>query len=147
MKFSDIQEEQWPELKPYLDTCLLPLTGLAGSEEPWQATIALEQLRDALETIEIPFKGRVVTYPALHYLTGTDAGKQVGELSLQLKNAGFRFVIVLTIHTDALQVKPDPTDLLIVVDMKEWAGKQHEWKADIARQVQQLWQSGDHLQE
>ena len=67
MKFSDIEEQNWEQLAPYLDTCLLPLTGLDGTEKPWQATNALEKLRDFLDLIEIPFRGRIVTYPAAHY--------------------------------------------------------------------------------
>ncbi|MGO4375464.1 DUF2487 family protein, partial [Paenibacillus sp. MCAF20] len=67
MKFSEIEKEQWEELRPYLDTCLLPVTGMDGSEQPYEATEWLERLRDIMDLIEIPFKGRVVTYPACHY--------------------------------------------------------------------------------
>lgn len=68
MKFSDIEEQTWDELRPYLDTAVLPVTGLNGGETPWEATRELEYLRDALDLIEIPFKGRIVTYPATIFL-------------------------------------------------------------------------------
>ena len=71
MKFSDIDKEQWPELKPYLDTVLLPVTGLSGDEQPWEATRGLEKLRDLIDAVEIPFHGRVVIYPAYHYISKT----------------------------------------------------------------------------
>ncbi|MEW9698968.1 DUF2487 family protein [Paenibacillus sp. SI8] len=143
MKFNDIEKDEWPDLKPYLDTCLLPLTGLKGSEDPAQTTTALERLRDALEAIEIPFKGRVVTYPALHYVTGVDMKEQLASLSVKLKHAGFRYVIVLTIHNEADHWKSEQTDLMVVVDMKEWESKSSEIKSHISQQVQQLWQQGD----
>ncbi|NEW06056.1 DUF2487 family protein [Paenibacillus sp. SYP-B3998] len=143
MKFSEIEKEQWSDLKPYLDTCLLPLTGLKGFEDPIQTTTALEDLRDALETIEIPFKGRVVTYPALHYVTGLHMKEQLEAISRQLKHAGFRYVIVLSIHKEAVEWKTEQTDLIIVVDKQEWTSNAKELKMRISSQVQQLWQQGD----
>ena len=143
MKFNDISAQDWPELKPYLDTCLLPLTGLTGLEDPAQVTFALEQLRDALETIEIPYKGRVVTYPALHYLTGADLREQLNALSLHLKRTGFRYVIGLTIHKEAALWKTEQTDLLIIVDMEQWTSQSDLIKSSISKQVQELWQQND----
>ncbi|UJF36169.1 DUF2487 family protein [Paenibacillus hexagrammi] len=139
MKFSEVEQEQWSELEPYLDTCLLPLTGLNGTEKPWEATKALEDLRDALETIELPFKGRVVTYPALHYVTGVDATGQINALTLQLKEAGFRFVIVLTAQHEAFSEVPQEPDLFITVNMNEWTSHAAACKSDISKQVQHLW--------
>jgi 23S rRNA (pseudouridine1915-N3)-methyltransferase len=143
LKFNDIQAQDWPDLKPYLDTCLLPLTGLTGFEEPAQVTLALEQLRDALETIEIPYKGRVVTYPALHYITGVDIRDQLNTISLHLKRMGFRFVIVLTLHTEAALWNVEQTDLLIAVDMQQWTSQSEQIKSSISKQVQHLWQHND----
>jgi 23S rRNA (pseudouridine1915-N3)-methyltransferase len=143
MKFNEIEKDQWPDLKPYLDTCLLPVTGLRGFEDPSQTTVALEHLRDALETIEIPYRGRVVTYPALHYMTGVDMKEQLQAICLQLKHAGFRYVIVLSIHTEAAEWKTEQTDLLIAVDKQEWTSRSKEIKAHISQQVQQLWLQGD----
>jgi len=97
MKFSEIEREQWEELQPYLDTCLLPLTGMDGSEQPYEATEWLEKLRDLMDMIEIPFKGRVVTYPACHYTSGDGhfAGMVV-RLCESLKSSGFKYVIAVT---------------------------------------------------
>ena len=41
MKFSEVDEQTWPELTPF-DTCLIPFTGLSGMETP-EATVALER--------------------------------------------------------------------------------------------------------
>lgn len=143
MKFNEISVQDWPDLKPYLDTCLLPLTGLTGFEDPTQVTFALEQLRDVLETIEIPYKGRVVTYPALHYITGAEMKEQLNSLSLHLKRTGFRYVIVLSIHKEAVHWKTEQTDLLISVDMEQWTSKYDKIKSSISKQVQHLWQQND----
>ena len=126
MKFNDIAAQEWTELKPYLDTCLLPFTGLTGFEDPMQVTTALEQLRDVLEVIEIPYKGRVVTYPALHYIAGTGSREQLDAISLQLKKSGFRYIIVLTIHTEASLGNQMQTDLLIVVDIEQWTSNRRQ---------------------
>ncbi|MCA0754394.1 YpiF family protein [Paenibacillus sp. N4] len=116
MKFSEITSGQWEELSPYLDTCLLPLTGMSGVEKPFEATEKLERLRDIMDLIEIPFKGRVVTYPAWHYISGRQPFKELlQDWCVSAKNGGFRFVIAVTadpaIHSDIpgidLWVKPD----------------------------------------
>lgn len=114
MKFSDISAEEWAELQPYLDTAILPLTGLSGSEMPHEATSALESLRDILDLIEGPFKGRVVVYPACHYVQWNDeSSDQLAAICANLKKVGFRYVIVAaSFQTDDL-VKPVPVDLVI----------------------------------
>ncbi|WNR42428.1 DUF2487 family protein [Paenibacillus roseipurpureus] len=139
MKFNDIAPQDWPELKPYLDTCLLPITGLTGREDPMQVTSALEHLRDVMEVIEIPFKGRVVTYPALHYIISEDGSKYVEKVTQQVKQSGFRYVIVVTSCQEALTWTSKHTDLLIVVDRDQWAEQVEAIRAGITGQVQQLW--------
>lgn len=94
MKFSDIREDDWLSLMPYLDTCLLPVTGLSGTEPPWLAARRLERLRDLLDLVEGPYRGRVVTYPAFQYLTATDLALELDRLCRNLKQVGFRFAIV-----------------------------------------------------
>ncbi len=95
MKFSDIEAERWEELKPYLDTCLLPVTGLDGTETPYEATSALENLRDVMALVEVPFKGRLVTYPAYHFYDPSDH-LRLDELCRRLRMTGFRYIIVAT---------------------------------------------------
>ncbi|MDR6884474.1 DUF2487 family protein [Bacillus sp. 3255] len=143
MKFNEISERDWLDLKPYLDTCLLPVTGLTGLEDPAKVTQSLERLRDALETIEIPYKGRVVTYPALHYITAVNMKEQLEAVSLHLKRMGFRFVIVLSIDPEAAKWKADQTDLLIAVDMEQWNSQSEQIKQSISKQVQHLWTHND----
>ncbi|SFK91362.1 Protein of unknown function [Paenibacillus sp. 1_12] len=100
MKFSDVNEKTWDDLRPYVDTCLLPVTGITGAEQPWEATCALEDLRDALDLFEIPYKGRVLTYPALHYVLGDSGLEHVNTVCAQLKASGFAFVVVVSANAD-----------------------------------------------
>lgn len=95
MKFSEVDEKTWPELQPYFDTCLIPYTGMTGAETPWEATKALERLRDFLDYVEIPFKGRVVTYPAMQY-GGQDSVQLLNEICHKVKSAGFAYSIIMT---------------------------------------------------
>jgi 23S rRNA (pseudouridine1915-N3)-methyltransferase len=136
MKFSDIGQEKWLEWKSYVDTCVLPLTGLNGSEEPWEATAALERLRDALDPLERRFTGRLVIYPALHYMDGQGEREHLSRVCRNLKEgAGFAFVILVAgfISGDA-QMKPEEADLWID------AGQAARGTADAL--VTELWRSG-----
>ncbi|CAH0118770.1 hypothetical protein PAE9249_01264 [Paenibacillus sp. CECT 9249] len=135
MKFSDISAEEWKELQPYLDTCLLPVTGLTGREQPWETTEALEDLRDWMDMVEIPFRGRVVTYPAMHYAGGEDG---INEVCRQLKNAGFRYVILISSRLELNGESFPEADLaLSPTSESEPGGKPRA--ADISRMVQELW--------
>jgi hypothetical protein len=97
MKFSEIEQDRWQELRPYVDTALLPLSGLAGTETPFEATAALERLRDALDPLEQSYRGRVVTYPALHYAASDESlASLADELCARLKASGFRYCVVVT---------------------------------------------------
>jgi len=114
MKFSEIKKEEWPALKPYLDTCLLPVTGLDGSESPVEAADCLEKLRDVLDLIERPYRGRTVTYPAWHYVSDRETLEaQLAASVNKLREAGFRYVVIVT-ATDELAVGPQAGADLVV---------------------------------
>ncbi|WP_341278142.1 DUF2487 family protein [Paenibacillus sp. FSL H8-0537] len=134
MKFSDVQEEQWEELRPYLDTCMLPVTGMSGEEQPYEATAALERLRDVMDLIEIPFKGRVVTYPALHYVGARAAVDMINDVCASLRGAGFRYIIVAT-ASGKLDLAGVQADLLLGPDQ---AGELPH-AADVKERVSLMW--------
>jgi 23S rRNA (pseudouridine1915-N3)-methyltransferase len=138
MKFSEIEETSWEELQPYLDTCLLPLTGLTGEETPWQVTQRLEKLRDLMDHVEIPFKGRVVTYPAVQYTMEEDPFRlSVNALCHKLKLSQFKYVIVITADDSLANIEYQTADLLISNQMmKEDA---NSTRAGIVALVQGLW--------
>jgi 23S rRNA (pseudouridine1915-N3)-methyltransferase len=140
MKFSEISQEDWANLQPYLDTCLLPVTGVTGIESPWEATQILEELRDALELIEIPYKGRVVTYPALHYV-GEESSIQANIVCLKLRNAGFKYIIMMSTRQDCTSWSVPNADLLLYVDPNELKASFAQLKQNISSQIQQLWRN------
>ncbi|MCR8642265.1 YpiF family protein [Paenibacillus sp. N1-5-1-14] len=142
MKFSDVESSKWEELKPYLDTCLLPITGLSGSESPWQATDKLELLRDAMDCIEIPFRGRVITYPALHYVLHQETGQieqALDELCHKLKEDSFKYVIVLTTQAAYEQLKLQDADIFLYVNAGELQENPELIHENIAKAVQAMW--------
>jgi 23S rRNA (pseudouridine1915-N3)-methyltransferase len=122
MKFSDVNEQTWSDLRPYVDTCILPVTGLTGMEQPWAATRALEELRDVLDLFEIPYKGRVLTYPAYHYVSHENGLELLNLVCDQLKAGGFPYVVMVSANPQLrsllAEVKADlnftlPPELLI----------------------------------
>ncbi len=150
MKFSEIQELQWEELRPYLDTCLLPVTGLRGTEAPWQAASELERLRDALDLLEIPFKGRTVTYPAVHFVPADSAETFLGETCVRLKEAGFRYVVIVTAKSEEeLVLNPDglegKADLLLRFTPDELLRSASDAKSRAAAEVTALWNGRQSL--
>ncbi|MBB3109303.1 hypothetical protein FHS18_001355 [Paenibacillus phyllosphaerae] len=136
MKFSELTREQWAELQPYLDTAVLPVTGLTGNEMPYEATEALERLRDVLDLVENPFKGRIVTYPVVQYVEREGGGRELERICLSLKGIGFRFVIV----TAAFNLNSFSDELVsadLIIDVKQDgtlpAG------AEVSEAVRKLW--------
>ncbi|GGD69053.1 DUF2487 family protein [Paenibacillus nasutitermitis] len=118
MKFSELTPDQWGELQPYLDTAVLPVTGLTGNEAPYQATEALEKLRDVLDLIEKPFKGRIVTYPTCNYgAWNTETAQQVASVCRNLKQtAGFKHVVVAAAFSEPSLMKTEEADLFVGPD-------------------------------
>ncbi|WP_409346625.1 DUF2487 family protein [Paenibacillus sp. MBLB4367] len=134
MKFSDIKKDQWADLQPYLDTCLVPLTGLTGGEEPWEVTQALERLADIMEPVEIPFKGRVVTYPSLHY-NGQPGSFVAGvnHLCGKLREGGFAYVILISADPAISIMSFEGADLFLSAEDASGG------KALIGEKLQEVW--------
>ncbi|NIK77623.1 hypothetical protein FHS15_002759 [Paenibacillus castaneae] len=135
MKFSEISKEKWEELSPYLDTCMLPVTGMTGNESPYEATEMLESLRDIMDLVEIPFKGRVVTYPAWHYVTDKDQFMQMlNDWCIKIKKSGFRYIIVVTSNRNLSFACP-AADLVFTPDEEGT----HPNSADLSNAIRTLW--------
>ncbi|MDR0271584.1 DUF2487 family protein [Paenibacillus sp.] len=137
MKFSEVDEASWQELQPYFDTCLIPYTGLTGSENPMQATTALERLRDFMDLVEIPFKGRIITYPAFQYGLQQDLSL-LNEICRQIKSTGFKYVFVMSADC-ALPEKDLPEVDLILTRPEFEALEGKELVAAIQEKIQNLW--------
>ncbi|SFS81041.1 DUF2487 family protein [Paenibacillus sp. BC26] len=136
MKFSELSAEQWAELQPYLDTAVLPVTGLTGGEMPHEATAALERLRDVLDLIENPFKGRIVTYPACQYGEWTPAFiTQLKGVCDNLRGIGFKHVIIVTAFYVASEGVETGSDLII----QPVESGQIPSAAEVSDAVRKLW--------
>ncbi|GGF88936.1 DUF2487 family protein [Paenibacillus abyssi] len=140
MKFNEIEEGKWTELQPYLDTCLLPVTGITGYETPHEVTGSLEQLRDIMDLIELPFKGRVVTYPAFHYYEAGNSAS-IEHVCRQLKLQGFRYVVLITAKT-GMELEVASADLLIQPE----ADGSLPASSDIKHAIQSLWQRASNAE-
>jgi len=143
MKFSDIEPERWDELKPYVDTVLLPLSGLTGRETPWQATAALERLRDALDPIETAYRGRVVTYPALHYAENESALARIAdELCERFYDGGFRYCVAVTGDPALLTLPLAKASALVGPEPRDGSTPMETYASFVRRTIETLWASG-----
>lgn len=97
MKFSELDEAGWPELQPYLDTCLLPVSGLEGDEAPWEMADRAGGAGAWLQPLEQAFRGRTVTLPAYHYYGGSpeDADK-LRAVCGKCRIAGYKYVVLVS---------------------------------------------------
>ena len=132
MNFSELEKDDWLGLRPYLDTCLIPFTGLNGHEEPWEVTQQLEQLQELIDLVERPFKGRIVQYPAVQYAPG-DAEATVKLLSRiidRVKATNFRYVVLLSIEPLDDQAVPTRVDLVVNRESK---------KENVEDKILELW--------
>ncbi|MBY0160468.1 DUF2487 family protein [Cytobacillus firmus] len=144
MKFSEVDEQTWPELKPYFDTCLIPFTGLSGTETPWEATAALERLRDFMDMAEIPFKGRLVTYPAVQY-GNTEDMKLLNEVCHNVKSIGFKFVVVMTADSE-LSIEDVPESTLVLSRRRLEGNDSIPMPAIVSEQISEMWQQESRVE-
>lgn len=136
MKFSEIEPAAWEELQPYLDTCLLPVTGLTGRETPGEVTVKLRKLQKLIDMIEVPFKGRIVVYPAIQY-GHENLKKQVNDLCRNIKSSGFVYSIVVAIEENwARDELPDADFILLPVPEADEGTLEERVRSEI----QYLWQ-------
>ncbi|CAM2798977.1 DUF2487 domain-containing protein [Paenibacillus sediminis] len=137
MKFSEIDESSWSELQPYLDTCLIPLTGLKGTEMPFEVTAALEKLRDFMDFVEIPFKGRIVTYPAIQY-GRQEISSLISTVCRNVKSAGFKYAILVSTGSDISLGRIEEADLIL--NYQRFDGLEpKQISKQISSEIQQMW--------
>ncbi|WP_410514827.1 DUF2487 family protein [Paenibacillus sp. BR2-3] len=140
MKFSDFDSMMWEENKQFYDTCLIPFTGLTGAESPVDAVAALERLRDFMDYVEKPFRGRIITYPVFQY-TGDLSLQLMNEVCRKVKSINFRYAVVLT--ADLEIKKEDIIESDLVLSMHQMKSLSHtEIQAILSEKIQTLWQQG-----
>lgn len=139
MKFSELTEDTWAELQPYLDTCLLPVSGLTGAEAPWEAKERMLRTGDWLSPLEQAFHGRTVTLPAYHYdQAGEDAAERLNALCERLKDSGYRYVIIVSGQAGGVPERVTAADLRVQPD----ADGDEPDETSLRQAVSALWRSG-----
>lgn len=140
MKFSEIESSTWEELRPYLDTCLIPVTGLTGNEQPFEVTLKLEQLRDVMDWVEQPFKGRMVTYPSFQY-GREEISQDVNEICHRVKQSSFSYAVVISAEVELTEEMLPHADLILTPGQIQTVNP--EDPAAFARaQIQRMWEVG-----
>lgn len=138
MKFSDFDSDQWVENQKFYDTCLIPFTGLSGLESPSETVQALERLRDFMVWVEIPFKGRIVTYPAIQYAT-EDYKRMINEVCRKVKSFNFQHVVVISADIALQADEIYESDLVLSPSMFP-SSQEVEKSSIISRKIQEMWQ-------
>ncbi|MFF2908127.1 DUF2487 family protein [Paenibacillus sp. NPDC057934] len=138
MKFSDFDPEVWKENGRFYDTCLIPFTGLQGTESPVETAAALERLRDFMDIVEIPFRGRIVTYPALQYM-GAGYKGLINELCHKVKSSGFQYAVVLTVDVNLSGHEIIESDLVLALPNIE-VPQGGRLNSIVGDRIQEMWQ-------
>ena len=114
MKFSELSDEQWADLQLYLDTCLLPVTGLTGRETPPEATRKAADAGAWLAPLETAFRGRTVTMPAYHYVDAANEEElsRLDSYCAEIKRTGYRYLIVVTGSAELAAARLPAADLV-----------------------------------
>ncbi|MCM3171475.1 DUF2487 family protein [Paenibacillus sp. MER 99-2] len=138
MKFSEMTQDSWAELQLYLDTCLIPYTALTGNQSPVEATEALERLRDFLDLVEIPFKGRIMTYPAFHFEI-PEMSMALNTVCKQLKASGFKYVVIMSSDGFLEEEHMPDADLILLRSDIVQKIKENEIPRYIGEKIRELW--------
>ncbi len=134
MKFTDFNQSIWNETSAYYDTCVIPYSGLTGNETPPRVVQLLSGLKERLEWIEVPFKGRVITYPALQYCF-EGFSEFTNYLINNLRSVGFKFVILVV--APSVIIKQECAFDLVIDDRNDDSAKCKEeilqlWRKDVS---------------
>lgn len=139
MKFSEISDQSWAELQPYLDTCLLPVSGLTGMEAPWEAKENILRTGDWLSVLERAFHGRTVTMPAYHYdQAGPDAAERLNDMCGRLKASGYRYVVVVCGQAGGVSESVTAADMRVQPNAEEEQPDESALRAAISA----MWRAG-----
>lgn len=141
MKFSDFDRKTWETDGHYYDTCVIPYSGLRGTETPPETVYALERQRDFLDLAERPFQGRVVTYPAVQY-AGEGSIAMINEVCRKVKSIGFQYAIVLCAN-DAISAGEIHESDLVLCLPEIAANSGTSVSAYVREQIQGLWEKGE----
>ncbi|MEK3716061.1 DUF2487 family protein [Paenibacillus sp. FSL R7-0333] len=140
MKFSDFDSRAWETDGQYYDTCIIPYSGLQGTETPPETVKLLERQRDFLELAEQPYKGRVVTYPAVQY-AGPGMTALLNELCRKVKSSGFQYAVVMSANEGLRREEVFESDLLLCLS-EIAADSRTSVSVYVRSEIQALWENG-----
>ena len=135
-EFSEITPDKWDELKPFLDTALLPVTGLDGSESPatllrnnWNVCVICLTCSSVLSAVEPSHIRRFILF-----MTSKRRVLELAQVAGNLKQAGFRHVVIVTLVeelADDLTSMGESIDLVITPNESE----------QVQERIASMWQS------
>lgn len=83
--------------KEYIDTAIIPLTLIDGSEQGFQfAASAADFILSLANIIENQFKGRIVLFPSFSYTNNQDKQSLLENWNEELKKAEFKHTFYIT---------------------------------------------------
>ena len=93
-----------------------------------------------MDLAEIPFKGRLVTYPAVQY-GNTEDIKLLNEVCHNVKSSGFKFVVIMTADVE-LSIEDVPESTLVLSRRRLEASEGIPLSAIVTGQISEMWQTG-----
>lgn len=139
MKFSEIDDQSWAELQPYLDTCLLPVSGLTGTEAPWEAKEKIMRTGDWLSVLERSFHGRTVTLPAYHYnQAAPDAADRLNDMCERFKSSGYKYVVVVCGQAGGVSERVTAANMIVQPDVEHDEPDEGKLRAAVSA----MWRGG-----
>lgn len=133
MLYHQLEQEKWDSIKAYVDTCVIPCSSITGAEAVWDWKQKISHLEYAKRWLEAAYSGRLLIAPDVLYLDG--AYETVVKVTSNLKNQGFRFVVLLSDST--WTALPKGVDELLYFPSGSFSD---EHKKQIQGKVITLWQ-------
>ena len=90
-----------------------------------------------MDLAEIPFKGRLVTYPAVQY-GNTEDIKLLNEVCHNVKSSGFKFVVIMTADVE-LSIEDVPESTLVLSRRRLEASEGIPLSAIVTGQISEMW--------
>ncbi|MNC71933.1 hypothetical protein D3C75_1229080 [compost metagenome] len=91
-----------------------------------------------MDLVEIPFKGRIVTYPSFQY-GNKEITQYINKVCHNVKLSGFAYAIVISADVDLDDAQLDNADLILTPRALEGFSEGGKHQA-VQEKIQKLWQ-------
>ncbi|WP_175482462.1 DUF2487 family protein [Thermoflavimicrobium dichotomicum] len=150
MRWTEIKQNEWEQLAPYVDTLCLPIYSFDLTEKKWNRRQA-EIIEQIAQRFEKRLMGRVLLLPAISYM-GKDAeifSSYLNEVIQELAGFSFHYLVMVAdgksnyIRKEQL---PDcsPMQVLVheITEAEEWNEEQMDQEImDLYNKTINLWQT------